>query len=151
MVALTQILERSAALLGINLDREALSEISKRSRGTPRVANRLLLWVRDFLAIKANGVFSLEGVRQALKMLRIDECGLDEMDFRILRAIVVQFDGGPVGLQTLSMAVSEEYDTVQDVHEPFLISCGFIKKTPKGREATQIGIDHVRRLLAAEK
>jgi len=151
VAALTKILERSASLLGINLSGEALSEISRRSRGTPRIANRLLLWVRDFLAIKADGVLSVEGVRQALKMLRIDECGLDEMDFRILRAIVKQFDGGPVGLQTLSMAVSEEYDTVQDVHEPFLISCGFIKKTPKGREATQMGIDHVQRLLATEK
>jgi len=149
--ALTKILSRSSALLGINLDRNGLAEIAKRSRGTPRIANRLLLWVRDFLAIKANGTLSVEGVRQALEMLRIDECGLDEMDFRILHAIVEQFGGGPVGLQTLSMAVSEECDTVQDVHEPFLICCGFIKKTPKGREATQKGVDHVRRMLLREK
>jgi len=145
--ALTKILARSASLLDINLDYDGLLEIAKRSRGTPRIANRLLLWVRDFVTIKESGPPSLEGVCRALDMLRIDECGLDEMDFRILRAIVEQFNGGPVGLQTLSMAVSEELDTVQDVHEPFLISCGFIKKTPKGREATRLGIDHVHRLL----
>jgi Holliday junction DNA helicase RuvB len=108
----------------------------------------LLRWVRDFVSIRPKAKASKELVQEALAMLRIDDCGLDEMDFRILYAIVHQFGGGPVGLQTLATAVFEESDTVEDVHEPFLICCGFIKKTPKGREATALGIEHVRRTQA---
>ncbi len=143
--ALTKILDRSSRLLHFPCDADSLAEIAKRSRGTPRIANRLLRWVRDFVAVRPNAVVSKELAQEALRMLRIDECGLDEMDFRILHAIVHQFDGGPVGLQTLATAVSEEPDTIEDVHEPFLICCGFIKKTPKGREATALGCEHVRR------
>ena len=126
------------------MDTGSLNEIARRSRGTPRVANRLLRWVRDYVAIKSDGKVSRDIVRGALAMIHIDEQGLDEMDFRILDAIVHRFDGGPVGLQTLAAAVSEEPDTIEEVHEPFLIVCGFIKKTPKGREATTLGTEHVR-------
>jgi Holliday junction DNA helicase RuvB len=146
--ALAKILDRSSSLLDFPCDYESLKEIAKRSRGTPRIANRLLRWVRDFVSIRPKAKASKELVQEALAMLRIDDCGLDEMDFRILYAIVHQFGGGPVGLQTLATAVFEESDTVEDVHEPFLICCGFIKKTPKGREATALGIEHVRRTQA---
>ena len=146
--SLTKILGRSGSLLGFHCDSESLEEIAKRSRGTPRIANRLLRWVRDFVSIQPKAIASKELVCEALAMLRIDDCGLDEMDFRILHSIVHQFGGGPVGLNTLATAVSEEPDTVEDVHEPFLISCGFIKKTPKGREATALGREHVKRTLA---
>jgi holliday junction DNA helicase RuvB len=146
--SIVQILRRSSRLLGFEANDEALAEIAKRSRATPRVANRLLRWVRDYVAIRAEGKASKKGVEEALQMLQIDDSGLDEMDFRILHSIVHQFDGGPVGLQTLATAVSEESDTVEDVHEPFLISLGFMKKTPKGREATVLGIEHVRRSLS---
>jgi len=149
--ALSTILARSAHLLGIDIDRASLMEVARRSRGTPRIANRLLRWVRDFTSIKTEGVINEKSVGDALEMLNIDLKGLDEMDFRILRTIVEQYNGGPVGLQTLSMAVSEECDTVQDVHEPFLISCGFINKTPRGREATASGREHVRHVLASRE
>jgi Holliday junction DNA helicase RuvB len=143
--SLTQILERSSGLLGFPCDRSCLDEIAKRSRGTPRIANRLLRWVRDYVSVRSDQAATVEVVREALHMLMIDEHGLDEMDFRILSAIVHRFDGGPVGLQTLAMAVSEEPDTIEEIHEPFLIACGFIKKTPKGREATPLGVEHVLR------
>jgi Holliday junction DNA helicase RuvB len=146
--SLTKILDRSSTLLGFPCDFDSLEEIAKRSRGTPRVANRLLRWVRDFVSVRPDAVASKDLVREALVMLRIDDCGLDEMDFRILHSIVHQFNGGPVGLHTLATAVSEEPDTVEEVHEPFLICCGFIKKTSKGREATALGCEHVRRTLA---
>jgi Holliday junction DNA helicase RuvB len=142
--ALTHILHRSSRLLSFPCDHESLQEIARRSRGTPRIANRLLRWVRDYVAVKPGLVLSKSVVADALKMLMIDERGLDEMDFRILQTIVLQFSGGPVGLQTLATAVSEEPDTLEEVHEPFLISCGFLKKTPKGREATALGCEHVR-------
>jgi Holliday junction DNA helicase RuvB len=145
--ALTRILSRSSQLLGFSIDDECLQEIARRSRGTPRVANRLLRWVRDYVAIKADGNVSRTSVQDALHSLVIDEHGLDEMDFRILSMIVEQFSGGPVGLQTLAAAVSEETDTLEEVHEPFLISRGFIKKTPKGREATPMGCEHVRKAM----
>ncbi len=148
VVSLTQILERSSQLLSFPCDRESLEEIAKRSRGTPRIANRLLRWVRDFVSVKAGLKVSKNVVHDALHMLMIDDHGLDEMDFRVLHAIVHQFGGGPVGLHTLATAVSEEPDTIEEVHEPFLICCGFIKKTPKGRESTALGCEHVRRTLS---
>ena len=146
--SIVKILQRSSRLLGFEAKTDALAEVAKRSRATPRVANRLLRWVRDYVAIKAEGKVSKICVEEALQMLQIDDSGLDEMDFRILHSIVHQFDGGPVGLQTLATAVCEESDTVEDVHEPFLISLGFMKKTPKGREATVLGTEHVRRSLS---
>lgn len=149
--SLTSIIDRSSQLLGCAIEKPCLYEIAKRSRGTPRIANRLLRWVRDFAAIRAEGAITLQVVDDALKMLCVDSRGLDEMDFRVLYTIVHQFSGGPVGLQTLSMAVSEEPDTLEEVYEPFLMSCGFIKKSPKGREATPSGIEHVRRVLATQK
>jgi len=146
--SLVQILQRSSQLLQFEIDEASLEEIAKRSRGTPRIANRLLRWVRDFVAIRSGGVVSQEVVQNALHVLLIDDRGLDEMDFKILYTIVHQFDGGPVGVQTLATAVSEEIDTLEELHEPFLINCGFIKKTPKGREATILGKEHVHRILA---
>ena len=143
--SLIQILERSSGLLEFPCDLSCREEIAKRSRGTPRIANRLLRWVRDYVSVKTSQPVCVEAVREALRMLVIDDHGLDEMDSRILSMIVHQFNGGPVGLQTLAMAVSEEPDTIEEVHEPFLIACGFIKKTPKGREATPLGIEHVSR------
>lgn len=148
VASLSKILHRSSSLLEFPCDSESLEEIARRSRGTPRIANRLLRWVRDYVSIKPGVKVSKEVVKEALQMLMIDDCGLDEMDFRILHSIVHQFGGGPVGLQTLATAVSEEPDTVEEVHEPFLICCGFIKKTPKGREATALGHEHVKRTLA---
>ena len=143
--SLIKILERSSGLLEFPCDLSCREEIAKRSRGTPRIANRLLRWVRDYVSVKSGQPTSVEAVCDALRMLVIDDHGLDEMDFRILSTIVHQFDGGPVGLQTLAMSVSEEPDTIEEVHEPFLIACGFIKKTPKGREATPLGIEHASR------
>jgi Holliday junction DNA helicase RuvB len=150
VTALSKILQRSGELLGFSIDKMSIEEIAKRSRGTPRIANRLLKWVRDYVAIKTDGKVSVEHVKEALQMLLIDEVGLDEMDFRILHAIHHRFSGGPVGLQTLAMSVSEEPDTLEEVHEPFLISCGFIKKTPKGREITPLGEEHVKTCLTKQ-
>lgn len=141
---LVEILRRSSMLLDFELVSEAFFEIAKRSRGTPRVANRLLKWVRDYVAIRHNGNVSLKAIEEALESLQIDSSGLDEMDRKILEAIVVTFDGGPVGLQTLSHAVNEEAGTIEEVHEPYLLSRGLLKKTPRGREATVSGQNHIR-------
>lgn len=149
--ALSAIIERSSQLLHFPLDTGEAEEIAKRSRGTPRVANRLLRWVRDFSCTRYDGVVSKNIVCEALKMLRIDASGLEEMDLRVLHCLVEQFDGGPVGLKTLATAISEEVDTLEDVHEPFLISLGLLKKTPKGREATSLGIDYVKNHMKACK
>lgn len=150
VASLKKILARTCGLLGFAADEACIEEIAKRSRGTPRIANRLLRWTRDFISIKAFGIISKKAVQEALNMLLIDETGLDEMDFRILHAIEHRFDGGPVGVHTLATAVSEEPDTIEEVHEPFLITCGFIKKTPKGREITPLGKEHVKRSLAKQ-
>jgi Holliday junction DNA helicase RuvB len=110
-------------------------EIARRSRGTPRIANHLLRWVRDFAQVKAQSVVTEEVAGQALTMRDIDETGLDEMDIRVLEAIISKFDGGPVGLNSVAVAVGEDASTLEDVHEPFLVMQGFIKRTPRGRVA----------------
>ena len=133
---LAEIVTRSAAILDIALDLEGARAIARRSRGTPRVANRLLKRVRDYAEVRAGGVVTAEAADAALAMLGIDDHGLDPLDRELLDAICVRFDGGPVGLSTLAVAVSEESDTIEDVYEPYLLQRGFIKRTPRGRCAT---------------
>ena len=133
---LSNIITRSAKILDVNISNEAANEIALRSRGTPRIANNLLKRARDFAQVKSDGNISLEIAKQTLDLLDIDNDGLDEMDKRILLTLIEKFEGGPVGLNSLSVSVSEEASTLEEVHEPFLIQEGFIKRTPKGRMAT---------------
>lgn len=137
------IVQRSAALLSVEIDDEGIIEIARRSRGTPRIANRLLRRVRDFAQIKGEGYIDREMADYALGMLEVDEKGLNEMDRRILSAIVEKFSGGPVGISSLSVAVSEEAETIEDVYEPYLIQEGFIQRTPRGRTVTEAGHVHL--------
>ncbi len=133
---------RSAGLLDIPIERDGAFEIARRSRGTPRVANRILRRVRDYAQVEADGNVTLEVARRALKMLDVDDKGLDRMDRHIMLTIIKKFSGGPIGLDTLSAAVSEEKDTLEDVYEPFLIKLGYIKRTPRGRVATKLAYNH---------
>jgi len=139
---LKTIVTRSAGLLAIPMDEEGAYEIARRSRGTPRVANRLLRRVRDYAEVEADGKITREVARWALKMLDVDERGLDKMDRHIMLTIIEKFDGGPIGVDTLAAAVSEEKDTIEDVYEPFLIQLGYIKRTPRGRVVTRLAYDH---------
>lgn len=140
---LRSIVLRSARILGIAVEDDGALEIAKRSRGTPRIANRLLRRVRDYAEVRANGVVSRKVADSALKMLDVDEKGFDAMDRKILSTIIEKYDGGPVGIETLAASVSEEKDTIEDVYEPFLIQEGFINKTPRGRLATRLAYDHL--------
>lgn len=140
---INKILERSANILGVKLTREGALELAGRARGTPRVANRILKRVRDFAEVKADGVIDLDVAGSALEMLEVDSLGLDGLDRAILEAIIEKFNGGPVGIDTLSAAVSEEKDTIEYVYEPFLLRLGLIVKTPRGRAATPIAYDHL--------
>ncbi|OPX38746.1 MAG: Holliday junction branch migration DNA helicase RuvB [Deltaproteobacteria bacterium] len=139
---LERIVLRSAQLLEIPIRDSGALEIAKRARGTPRVANRLLRRVRDFAEVEADGVITEDVAHRALDMLEVDEHGLDKMDRHIMLTIIEKFDGGPIGLNSLSAAVSEEKDTIEDVYEPFLIQKGFIKRTPQGRIATKRAYQH---------
>jgi Holliday junction DNA helicase RuvB len=141
--AQAQIVRRSAGVLDVEIDDEGVSEIARRSRGTPRVANRLLRRVRDYAQVMAGGVITGEAARQALGRLDIDELGLDEVDHKILRAIIEKFRGGPVGIDTLAASISEEADTIMDVYEPYLLQLGFLDRTPRGREATARAYEHL--------
>lgn len=140
---LTGIVKRSASILNIKIDEKAAGEIAKRSRGTPRVANLLLRRIRDFAQVKGSGKIDLEITRYGLNALNIDQHGLDEMDNRILSAIIDKFNGGPVGITTIATAVGEESGTIEEVYEPFLIKEGFLKRTPRGREATEHAYKHL--------
>ena len=140
---LAGIVERSARLLGIHIDSKAAAEISRRSRGTPRIANALLRRVRDFAQVKGNGAIDLEIARYALEALNIDTFGLDEIDNKLLSTIIDKFKGGPVGLNTIATAMGEDAGTLEDVYEPYLIKEGFIKRTPRGREATELAYKHL--------
>ncbi|MCE5295009.1 MAG: Holliday junction branch migration DNA helicase RuvB [Chlamydiales bacterium] len=140
---LEQILKRSSAILNLTADNESLAEIANRSRGTPRIANSLLRWVRDYAQIKANGSLTKKVTQDALKMISIDDRGLDDMDGKILRILIDHYQGGPVGIQTLAVAVGEEAHTLEEVHEPFLIMQGLLKRTPRGREATPLAYQHI--------
>lgn len=137
------IVTRSARLLGIAVDEDGALEIARRSRGTPRVANRLLRRVRDFAEVRAGGTITREVADEALQMLDVDHRGFDRMDRKILATIIEKYDGGPVGIETLSAAVSEEKDTLEEVYEPYLIQEGFLKKTPRGRVATRLAFEHL--------
>lgn len=136
------IVERSAGVLGVSVDLGGAREIARRSRGTPRIANRLLRRVRDFAQVRAEGKINEAIAHEALKLLEVDERGFDQMDRKILLTIIEKFSGGPVGVDTISSAINEEPDTIEDVYEPYLIQCGFLNRTPRGRVATKHAYDY---------
>ena len=141
--AVVQIVARSARLLEVELDEGGTREIARRSRGTPRVANRLLKRVRDFAQVMADGSITTEIAQEALARLEIDELGLDEVDHKVLLTVIEKFNGGPVGLDTIAAAISEEADTIMDVYEPYLLQLGFLQRTPRGRVATKAAYEHL--------
>ncbi|HFQ90891.1 MAG TPA: Holliday junction branch migration DNA helicase RuvB [Desulfobulbus sp.] len=144
---LVRIVKRSADLFGIGIDDEGALELGRRSRGTPRIANRLLRRVRDYSEVGGHAVITRQVADQALNMLAVDRYGLDEMDRRILLTLIDRFQGGPIGLETLATAVCEEKNTLEDVYEPFLIQSGFLVRTPRGRMATRAAYEHFKRPL----
>ena len=139
---LLQVVTRSAQILGIALDEAGAMEIARRSRGTPRVANRLLRRCRDFAEVRAEGKITLDAAREALKMLGVDEHGLDDMDRNLMLAIIQKYNGGPVGLNTLAASLSEEEDALEEIYEPYLMQLGLIDRTPRGRVATALAYKH---------
>ncbi len=139
---MAEIVRRSARILGVPLEADAGVELSRRARGTPRIANRLLRRVRDYAQVRADGTITLSVAQTALAMLEVDEHGFDEVDRRLLRAIIDKFGGGPVGLTTIAAAISEEPDAIEDIHEPFLMQLGFIDRTPRGRVATALAYQY---------
>ncbi|MDH6353813.1 Holliday junction DNA helicase RuvB [Dysgonomonas sp. PH5-45] len=148
---LTGIVKRSANILGVECQQEAAVEISSRSRGTPRVANALLRRVRDFAQVKGTGVIDKEIASYALEALNIDKYGLDEIDNKILLTIIDKFKGGPVGISTIATALGEDSGTIEEVYEPFLIKEGFMKRTPRGREVTDLAYKHLGKIRQAEQ
>ena len=142
---LSKIVNRSSSILDVSIAKDAAIEIAGRSRGTPRIANALLRRVRDFAQIKGNGSITIEIAKYALGALNVDAHGLDEMDNKILLTIIDKFKGGPVGLSTIATAVSENTETIEEVYEPFLIQQGFIMRTPRGREVTELAYKHLGR------
>lgn len=140
---LTGIIERSCDILNVEISADAAYEIARRSRGTPRIANALLRRVRDFAQIKGSGKIDMEIATYSLKALNVDKNGLDEMDHRILTAIIEKFKGGPVGITTISTAVGEEAGTIEEVYEPFLVQEGYLSRTPRGREVTELAYKHL--------
>jgi len=141
--AIESILRRSARILQIEAEEEGLREIARRARGTPRVANRLLKRVRDYAQVVGDGVATHSMATEALAKLEVDSIGLDEVDHKLLRTIIEKFNGGPVGLETIAAAISEESDTIMDVYEPYLLQLGFIERTPRGRQATRLAYEHL--------
>ncbi|MBS1125643.1 MAG: ruvB [Nitrospirae bacterium] len=139
---LQRIVKRSSGLMNITIDQDAAAEIARRSRGTPRIANRLLRRVRDFAQVAGSGAVTQDAVVSSMKRLEVDEKGFDEMDRRLLLTIIEKFDGGPVGLETLAAALGEEKDTLEDVYEPYLIQEGFLDRTPRGRVATKLCFEY---------
>jgi holliday junction DNA helicase RuvB len=135
--------ERSAEVVGVPIDLDGAAEIAMRSRGTPRIANRLLRRVRDYAQVRAAGVIDRPTAQAALEMLEVDAHGFDELDRRLLRTIIEKYDGGPVGLNTLAAALAEEQDALEEVYEPFLIQIGFLDRTPRGRVATRLAYEHL--------
>jgi Holliday junction DNA helicase RuvB len=140
---LAQIVRRSAGIMGVEIADEAAEEISGRSRGTPRIANRILRRVRDVAEVRHTGAITNEVAREALQLMEIDEAGLERTDRELLRAVVERFSGGPVGLSTLAVALGEEPDTIEDVYEPYLLQLGFLQRTPRGRIVTKLGRAHI--------
>jgi Holliday junction DNA helicase RuvB len=141
--AIAAIIRRNAALLGVPIDEEGADEIARRSRGTPRVANRLLRRVRDYAQVRADGRVTAQVAREALARLDVDDLGLDEVDHKVLRTIIEKYDGGPVGIDTLAASISEDADTIMDVYEPYLMQAGFLQRTPRGRVATRHAYAHL--------
>ena len=146
---LAQVIARSAALLGLAIEAKAIEQIASRSRGTPRIANRLLRRVRDYAQVKGSNKLSLDHANEALEMYEVDAAGLDRLDRSVLTALVERFGGGPVGLSTLAIAVGEETETVESVAEPFLVRNGFMARTPRGRVATALGWSHLGKVAPA--
>jgi Holliday junction DNA helicase RuvB len=146
---LAQVIARSAALLGLAIEAKAIEQIASRSRGTPRIANRLLRRVRDYAQVKGSNKLSLNHANEALEMYEVDAAGLDRLDRSVLTALVERFGGGPVGLSTLAIAVGEETETVESVAEPFLVRNGFMARTPRGRVATALGWSHLGKVAPA--
>jgi Holliday junction DNA helicase RuvB len=140
---LSVIVKRSAALMGIEISEEAIRELGSRSRGTPRVANRLLRRVRDYAQVHSNGKVDIKEAKAALEMYEVDAIGLDRLDLGVLETLVKRFNGGPVGISTLAMAIGEEAETIESLAEPFLVRMGFISRTPRGRVATPAGFEHL--------
>ncbi|NDD57694.1 MAG: Holliday junction branch migration DNA helicase RuvB [Chlamydiae bacterium] len=147
---LKEILLRSSKILGLTIDAPGAEEIARRSRGTPRIANNLLRWVRDFAQIKSNTQANKSIVQKALEMLAIDHRGLDEMDKKIIEVIIDHYKGGPVGISTIAVAIGEDADTLSEVYEPYLIMQGFLKRTPRGREVTSQAYEHLGRSVPAK-
>ncbi|TET51830.1 MAG: Holliday junction branch migration DNA helicase RuvB [Anaerolineales bacterium] len=141
--AMEAIVQRAAGVLCVSIDHSGCAEIARRGRGTPRVALRLLRRVRDFAQVRADGKITTAVAQDALELLEVDECGLDQLDRKVLRAIIEKFDGGPVGLDTVAATVSEEPDTIMDVVEPYLLQLGFLDRTPRGRTATRRAYEHL--------
>jgi len=150
---LQRIVKRSSGLMNITIDQDAAAEIARRSRGTPRIANRLLRRVRDFAQVAGSGAVTQDAVVSSMKRLEVDEKGFDEMDRRLLLTIIEKFDGGPVGLETLAAALGEEKDTLEDVYEPYLIQEGFLDRTPRGRVATKLCFEYfgIKRSVAGQE
>jgi Holliday junction DNA helicase RuvB len=142
-VELSVIVKRSAALMGIEISEAAINELGSRSRGTPRVANRLLRRVRDYAQVHSNGKVDIKEAKAALEMYEVDAIGLDRLDLAVLETLVKRFNGGPVGISTLAMAIGEEAETIESLAEPFLVRMGFISRTPRGRIATPAGFAHL--------
>lgn len=139
---LKRIVKRSAGILDVEIDEDGALEIASRSRGTPRIANRLLKRVRDYAQVKGNGIITEEMADQSLKMLEVDKIGLDKVDKRMILSIINAFNGGPVGLETLAATIGEEAGTIEDVYEPYLLQIGFLNRTPRGRMATKLAYEH---------
>jgi Holliday junction DNA helicase RuvB len=139
---LEEIVRRSARILGVVVSDEAAVELARRSRGTPRIANRLLRRVRDYAQVRAGGDVTLEVAHAALQLLEVDEHGFDEIDRKLLRTIIDKFGGGPVGVNTIAAAISEEKDAIEDIYEPYLIQIGFLDRTPRGRVATRLAYEY---------
>lgn len=147
---LKEIVLRSASIINIEVNEKGADEIAKRSRGTPRIANRLLKRVRDYAIVKGEGIIDLKTADEALKMLEIDEIGLDKLDRRILNTIIDFYKGGPVGLDTLAASIGEEKGTIEDVYEPYLLQIGYLNRTPRGRVVSELGYKHVKKIRKKE-
>jgi len=141
--AIEAIIERSASILKIKVDKGGVEEIACRVRGTPRVANRLLKRVRDYAQVMADGIITKQVAQDAMVQLEVDSIGLDEVDYKVLRTVIEKFDGGPVGLETIAASISEQAETVMDVYEPYLLQLGFLDRTPRGRKATPLAYEHL--------
>jgi Holliday junction DNA helicase RuvB len=146
--AITSIVQRAARLLQVVADEDGVEQVARRARGTPRVAQRLFKRVRDFAQVRGDGIVNADMARQALELMEVDDLGLDELDRRVLSAIIEKFGGGPVGLDTIAAAISEESDTIMDVVEPYLLQLGFLERTPRGRKATPLAYNHLHVPLA---